>query len=177
MLLWHIPQTAEHTATFFLSLHITHTSYDSYILVASPMSLWLLWWPPAWSSMLMVVVMLLMCSVLHCLYSVRNKITTATTTTHDCVIKWKHFPRYWPFVRGIYRSAVNSPHKGQWRTALIFSLICPWITVEQTILRLVLETPLGSLLRHCNEVHFVTYIAYICLLPLSYAKWQITSST
>ena len=43
------------------------------------------------------------------------------------VIKWKHFPRYWPFVRGIHRSPVNSPHKGQWRGALMFSLICAWI--------------------------------------------------
>ena len=33
--------------------------------------------------------------------------------THDDVIKWKHFPRYWPFVRGIHPSPVNSPHKGQ----------------------------------------------------------------
>ena len=45
----------------------------------------------------------------------------------DDVIKWKHFPRYWPFVRGIHRSPVNSPHKGQWRGALMFSLICVWI--------------------------------------------------
>ena len=29
--------------------------------------------------------------------------------THDDVIKWKHIPRYWPFVRGIHRSSVNSP--------------------------------------------------------------------
>ena len=43
---------------------------------------------------------------------------------HDDVIKWKHFPRYWPFVRGIHRSPVNSPHKGQWRGALMFSLMC-----------------------------------------------------
>ena len=43
---------------------------------------------------------------------------------HDDVIKWKHFPRYWPFVRGIHRSPVNSPHKRQWRGAVIFSLIC-----------------------------------------------------
>ena len=42
---------------------------------------------------------------------------------HDDVIKWKLFPRYWPFVRGIHRSPVNSPHKGQWRGALMFSLI------------------------------------------------------
>ena len=40
---------------------------------------------------------------------------------HDDAIKWKHFPRYWPFVRD------DSPHKGQWRGALIFSLICAWI--------------------------------------------------
>ena len=46
---------------------------------------------------------------------------------HDDVIKWKYFPRYWPFVRGIHRSAVNSPHKGQWHGALTFSLIYVWI--------------------------------------------------
>ena len=38
-------------------------------------------------------------------------------SSHDDVIKWKHFPRYWPFVRGIR----------QWRGALMFSLICVWI--------------------------------------------------
>ena len=46
---------------------------------------------------------------------------------HDDVIIWKQFPCYWPFVRGIHRSPVNSPHKGQWRRTLIFSLICAWI--------------------------------------------------
>ena len=38
---------------------------------------------------------------------------------HDDVILWKHFPRH--------RSPVNSPHKGQWRGALMSSLICVWI--------------------------------------------------
>ena len=46
---------------------------------------------------------------------------------YDDVIKWKHFPRYWSFVRGIHRYPVNSPHKDQWRGALMFSLICAWI--------------------------------------------------
>ena len=46
---------------------------------------------------------------------------------HDDVIKWKHIPRYWPFVRRIHRSPVNSPHKGQWHGALMFSLICVWL--------------------------------------------------
>ena len=55
---------------------------------------------------------------------------------HDDVIKWKHFPRYRPFVNGIHRSPVNSPNKGQWRGALMFSLIFASQTFEQTI-----ETP------------------------------------
>ena len=46
---------------------------------------------------------------------------------YDDVIKWKHFLRDWSFVRGIHRSPVNPPHKGQWRGALMFSLICLWI--------------------------------------------------
>ena len=48
-------------------------------------------------------------------------------SVHDDVIKWKYFPIYWPFVRGIHRSPVNSPHKGQWRVALMFSSICAWM--------------------------------------------------
>ena len=51
----------------------------------------------------------------------------ATKLYHDDVIKWKHFPRNWPFVRKIHRSPVNFPHKGQWRGALMFSLIYVWI--------------------------------------------------
>ena len=46
---------------------------------------------------------------------------------HDDVIKWKYFPLYWPFVRGIHWLPVNSPYKGQWCRALMLPLICPWI--------------------------------------------------
>ena len=53
---------------------------------------------------------------------------------HDDVIKWKHFPRYWPLARGIQQSPVVSPHKRKLRGALVVSLIGQ--TVEQT-----LETP------------------------------------
>ena len=57
------------------------------------------------------------------------------TQNHDDVIKWKHFPRNWPFVRGIHRSPVNSPHKGQWRGALMFTLICAriygWVNTRE----------------------------------------------
>ena len=48
---------------------------------------------------------------------------------HDDVIKWKHFPRYWPFGRRSHRSPVNSPHKGQWRGALMLL----WSSPEQTV--------------------------------------------
>ena len=70
-----------------------------------------------------VLFTLLVLSLLLCVY------------VHVCVCEpwawghhqWKHFLRYWPFVLGIHRSPVNSPHKGQWRGALMFSLICAWI--------------------------------------------------
>ena len=48
----------------------------------------------------------------------RRKCCWPISACHD-VIKSKHFPRHWPFMRGIHRSPVNSPHKGQWRGALI----------------------------------------------------------
>ena len=51
----------------------------------------------------------------------------SSNPVHDDVIKWKHFPHYWPFVRGIHRWPGNSPHKGQWSGALMLSLICAWI--------------------------------------------------
>ena len=51
----------------------------------------------------------------------------APSSSHDDVIKWRHFPRYWLFVQRIHQSQVNSPHKRQWRGALMFSLICVWI--------------------------------------------------
>ena len=51
----------------------------------------------------------------------------AVSNYNDDVVKWKYFLRYCPFVRGIHRSPVNSPHIGQCRGTLIFSLICACI--------------------------------------------------
>ena len=75
---------------------------------------------------------------------------------YDDVIKWKHVPRYWPFVRGIHWSLVNSPHKGQWRRTLTFSLICAWINRwvnngEAGDLRRYRSHPLW---RHCNDCRY-----------------------
>ena len=60
---------------------------------------------------------------------------------HDDVIKLKNFPRYWPFVRGIHRPPVTSPHKGQGCGALMFSFISAWINSREG----------GDLRRHCDH--------------------------
>ena len=75
---------------------------------------------------------------------------------HDDLIKWKHCPRYWPFVWGIRRSPVNPPHKGQWCGTLMFSLIFAWINgwvsnLSKQSWGWLFETPSGPLWRNCNE--------------------------
>ena len=79
---------------------------------------------------------------------------------HDDAIKWKHFLCYLPFVRGIRRSTVNSPHKGQWRGALVFSLICAWTNGRLN------NRYAGDLLRHRTHyaVRVMTYTVFVCLL-------------
>ena len=80
-------------------------------------------------------------------------------------IKWKHFPRYWPFVRGIHRSPVNSPHKGQWRGALMFSLICVWIDGW------INHREAGDLRRY--RAHYdVTVMVFLANLILTARLWQ-----
>ena len=87
---------------------------------------------------------------------------------HDDVIKWKHFPRYWPFGRGIHRWPVNSPHKGQWRGALIFSLIYAWIKrLSKQSWGWWFEMPSRPLLRHCN-IHLYTYYIQGCGIGLQF---------
>ena len=85
---------------------------------------------------------------------------------HDGVIKWKHFPRYRPFVWGIHRWPVNSPHKGQWCGALMFSLI---FVLNKRLSKQSwgwwFEMPSLSLWRHCNT--YIFYI-YICIGVYTY---------
>ena len=87
---------------------------------------------------------------------------------HDDVIKWKHFPRYWPFVRGIHRSTVDSPHKGQWRGALMFSLMCAWIN------RWVNNGEAGDLRRHL--AHYDDTVMLLQWHNMSVMASQITGN-
>ena len=63
------------------------------------------------------------------------------------------FSLYWPFVRGIHRWPVNSPHKGQWRGALMFSLICDrinsWVNNRE-----------ADDLR-CHRAHYCAIVMYV----------------
>ena len=42
-----------------------------------------------------------------------------TSEAHDDIIKWKHFPRNWPFVRGIHWIQILS--------RIFFSIVYPWL--------------------------------------------------
>ena len=61
----------------------------------------------------------------HCPYEIDVTVTLNIQFSNSSW--WRHQMGKWPFVRGIHRSPVNSPHKGQWRGALLFSLTCAWI--------------------------------------------------
>ena len=81
---------------------------------------------------------------------------------HDDVIKWTHFPRYWPFVQGIHRSPVNSHHKGQLCRALMFSLICAWMNGW------VNNREAGKL--RCHRAHYDVTVIYCWALKLCTLK-------
>ena len=86
---------------------------------------------------------------------------------HVDAIKWKHFPRYWPFVWGIDRSPVNSPHRGQWRFDVFFDLR-PNKRLSKQSWGWGFEIPSRSLWRHYNE-YWITVISVVvcsCMLFL-----------
>ena len=59
-------------------------------------------------------------------------------------------------MRGIHRLPMDSPHKGQWRRALMFSLICAWIDGWGN------NREAGDL-RHNRPHYDVTVICNICI--------------
>ena len=68
---------------------------------------------------------------------------------YDDVIKWKHFPRYWPFLRRNHRSPVNSPTKAN-DAELWFFYLRPNKRLSKQSWGWCFETPSHSLWRHCN---------------------------
>ena len=75
-------------------------------------------------------------------------------STHDDVIQWKHFPRYWPFVRGIHRSPPGE-FPAQRPVMQSFDVFFD-LRLNKRLSKLSwgwwYETPLCPLWRHCNEI-------------------------
>ena len=67
--------------------------------------------------------------------------------THDDVIKWKHFRRYWPFVQGIHRSAGPVT-----RSFDVFFDLRPNKRLSKQSWGWWFEMLSCSLWRHCNEL-------------------------
>ena len=86
---------------------------------------------------------------------------------------WRHqmetFPRYWPFVRGIHRWPVNTPHKGQWRGALIFCLMSAWINSQ------VNNREAGDLRRY--RAHYDVIVMNFHLVILIKYFWTFSNET
>ena len=93
---------------------------------------------------------------------IRQSIQTAHVQHHDDVIIWKHFPRYWLFVRGIHQSPAISPHKGQWRGALMFSWIYAringWVNNREA----------GDMRRHQAHCDVIIITIAFCCISMSY---------
>ena len=71
---------------------------------------------------------------------------------------WKHFPRYWPFVRRIHRWPVNS----LWRGALMFFLINCCVNTGEA----------GDLKRH--RTHYDVIVVQICVWSAITPAYQQT---
>ena len=78
---------------------------------------------------------------------------------HVDVVNWKHFPRYWPFVRGNSPFTGEFPRKGQWRGAWMISLICTringWVNNREA----------GDLRRHHAQYDVTVMRCYWLLKP------------
>ena len=69
---------------------------------------------------------------------------------HDFIIKWKHFPRYWPFMRGIHRATMDSLTKASDAELGCFLWSAPEQGLNKQSRHRLLETPSCSLWRHSN---------------------------
>ena len=82
-----------------------------------------------------------------------NKKKRALRAVHDDVIEWKHFPRYWPFVRGIHRSPVPGEFPAQRPVTRSFDVFFDLRSNKRLSKQWWgwwFETPSFPLLRHCN---------------------------
>ena len=101
---------------------------------------------------------------------------------HDDVIKWKHFPRNWPFVRGIHRSRWIPPQRPVTRSFDVFFDLRLNKRLSKQLWGWWFETPSWSLWRQCNGFcHFFCwrYIISLWWIHVShmFTSFRVTSRT
>ena len=98
-------------------------------------------------------------------------------TKHDDVIKWKHFPHYWPFVWGIHQPPMNSLQERQWWSFDVFFDLCLNKRLSKHSGGWWVEMPSRSLWRHCMlctvSIDF-NHNFFICQLLNLWAKHKYT---
>ena len=84
---------------------------------------------------------------------------------HDDVIKWRHFPRNWPFVRGIYRSRWIPTQRPVTQSFDVFFDLRLNKQLSKQPWGWWFETPSWSLWRHCNDAHTTSryWVVFFCL--------------
>ena len=103
-------------------------------------------------------------------------IVSTTGFVHDDVIKWKHFPRYWPFGRGI--SGEFPAQRPVTRSFDVFFDLRPNKRLSKHWWGWWFETPPWSLWRHRVSSHepsqnFLTFPSPFCGFPW---PWDISSA-
>ena len=90
------------------------------------------------------------------------------SSVHNDVIKWKHFPHYWPFVRVFHRwIPITKPVTRSFD--IVFDLL-PEQTVEQN------NRNACDLRRHCAHYDVTVMYGHCCVIVLiSVMFWRVTT--
>ena len=98
----------------------------------------------------------------------RSGITTEMNGTHDDVIKWKHFPRYWPFVREFTGHRWIPLTKASNAELWCFFYLCLNKRLNKQSWGWWFETPCCSLWRHCNAYwwYYNLVVNFVVMLVL-----------
>ena len=93
--------------------------------------------------------------------------SSQTGKWHDDVIKWKYFPRYWPFVRGIHRTGEFPVQRSVTQSFDVFLDLRLNKRLSKQPCGWWFETPSWSFWRQCNgNVIRNHYLYMVCLIRL-----------
>ena len=127
------------------------------------------------------------------LFAIYNRISTGSVKTHDDVIRWKHFPNYWPFVTSEFPSQRPVTQSFDVSFDLLFN---KWLSKQSR--GWWFEMPSCPIWRHCNylfwhqfycpfisyselehnprETYFSIYVANLAVVLSMIQNWCVYSS-